>query len=93
MVTWRRVMKMLNLSATYKLWRYAYWGENGKREKVDEHYTNYHVLVQSFDGAAGTEINIVHYKNHISRVPAVAVFPADWANEKISEQVWDQDSL
>jgi len=93
MRTWRRIMKQICTVTTYKLWRSAYWGENAGRPNVSPTRTNYHVLVESFDGQGRSkEVNLLHSIGHIERIPSSLLSPSSWSNGKVSQQIWEEIS-
>jgi hypothetical protein len=65
MITWRRVLQMISLQRTYKLWRHLYWGEKADREPSTS-TTGFHVLVETFPGPEGSsEVDVLHEKGHL----------------------------
>ena len=97
MTTWRTIMKTIKLSTTYTLWRPAYWGENGQREKTAEVNSRYHVCVEPFfsenNSPSEKGISLLYSKGHVEQLPDCLTYPALWANEKVSQKVWGQTSF
>jgi len=88
---WRGIMNIIesNLSCSYKLHRYAYWGENACNEKISDVVTTYTVQLAEFKSTKSNNIvHIIHTTGHLKQISAPEITPSRWRNQIVSSKVW-----